>query len=129
RSRPSTGSQRAQPARRTFSSGQRALLWAAGVLGALAIIIAVLIVINSRSENDQQQTPAPTVTDTGTPPANGGPPPASKTPTGSGTGNHLQLNWTDTDGIGDPVLQSRPPAHSWVVPLTPPTSAPHETLQ
>ena len=47
RSQPTTGSRRQQQARRTFSSGQRALLWAAGVLGALAIIIAVLIVINS----------------------------------------------------------------------------------
>ena len=81
RSRPSTGgSRRPPPARRTFSSGQRALLWAAGVLGALAIIIAVLIVINHSSEN-QPTSPAPTVTDTGSPPA--GPPP-SKTPSGSG---------------------------------------------
>ena len=77
RSRPSTGgNRRPPPARRTFSSGQRALLWAAGVLGALAIIIAVLIVINHSSEN-QPAPPAPTVTDTGSPPA--GPPP-SKTP-------------------------------------------------
>src|ERR1700744_6506662 len=60
RSRPAAGTHRPPPARRTFSSGQRALLWAAGVLGALAIIIAVLIVINSRA--DQQQQP-PTVTD------------------------------------------------------------------
>lgn len=66
RSRPATGGNR-PPARRTFSSGQRALLWAAGVLGALAIIIAVLIVINSRGDN-QPQSPPPTVTDTGTPP-------------------------------------------------------------
>ena len=80
RSRPSTGGRRPPPARRTFSSGQRALLWAAGVLGALAIIIAVLIVINHSSEN-QPTTPAPTVTDTGSPPA--GPPPP-KTPSGSG---------------------------------------------
>lgn len=75
RSRPATGGNR-PPARRTFSSGQRALLWAAGVLGALAIIIAVLIVINSRGDN-QPQLPPPTVTDTGSPPA-------SQTPTGRG---------------------------------------------
>ncbi len=82
RSGPSTGGSRRRPppARRTFSSGQRALLWAAGVLGALAIIIAVLIVINHSSEN-QPSPNAPTVTDTGSPPA--GPPP-SKTPSGSG---------------------------------------------
>ncbi|MFB1293929.1 protein kinase [Mycobacterium sp. pW049] len=46
-----------QPARRTFSSGQRALLWAAGVLGALAIVIAILIVLNAQ---DRQDRPAPT---------------------------------------------------------------------
>ncbi|NKE40800.1 serine/threonine protein kinase, partial [Mycobacterium tuberculosis] len=39
------------PPRRTFSSGQRALLWAAGVLGALAIIIAVLLVIKAPGDN------------------------------------------------------------------------------
>ena len=38
------------PPRRTFSSGQRALLWAAGVLGALAIVIAVLIVLNAQDK-------------------------------------------------------------------------------
>jgi eukaryotic-like serine/threonine-protein kinase len=126
RSRPSTGGHRPPPARRTFSSGQRALLWAAGVLGALAIIIAVLIVINSRSENEQQ-TPAPTVTDTGTPPATG-PPPATKTPTGSGLG--LWLNWTNRPTIGNSGLQSRPPELGWVIALTPSTSpARHETPQ
>ena len=127
RSRPSTGGHRPPPVRRTFSSGQRALLWAAGVLGALAIIIAVLIVINSRTGNEQQQTPPPTVTDTGTPPATG-PPPPTKTPTGSGTGHNLRISWTDRGEIGNPGLQSRPPEVSWVVPLTPPTrQARHET--
>jgi len=90
RSRPTTGGHRPPPARRTFSSGQRALLWAAGVLGALAIIIAVLIVINSRA--DQQPQP-PTVTDTGTPPASA--PPPSKTPSGSGAQPGMRLNWHD----------------------------------
>ncbi|HEY2501458.1 MAG TPA: serine/threonine-protein kinase [Mycobacterium sp.] len=127
RSRPSTGGHRTPPARRTFSSGQRALLWAAGVLGALAIIIAVLIVINSRAENEQPQTPAPTVTDTGTPPATA-PPPATKTPSGSGPG--LRLNWTDRPTIGNPGLRSRPSELSWEFPLAPSTSsAQHETPQ
>jgi serine/threonine protein kinase len=99
RSRPSTGSNRPPPARRTFSSGQRALLWAAGVLGALAIIIAVLIVINSRAE---QQPSTPLVTDTGTPPA-------SKTPAGQGP----LINWTDGAQTGKSDLQS------WAVPLAP----------
>jgi eukaryotic-like serine/threonine-protein kinase len=127
RSRPSTGGQRSAPARRTFSSGQRALLWAAGVLGALAIIIAVLIVINSRAGNEQQQTPTPTVTDTGTPPTTA-PPPATKTPSGSGPG--LRLNWTERGTIGNSGLQSRPPELSWTIPLAPSTSAArHETQQ
>ena len=52
--------------RRTFSSGQRALLWAAGVLGALAIVIAVLIVLNARNDSTNEPSP-PTVTDTVTP--------------------------------------------------------------
>jgi serine/threonine-protein kinase len=65
RSRPSTGSSRPPP-RRTFSAGQRALLWAAGVLGALAIIIAVLIVVNAQADGQQQQGTT-TVTDTGSP--------------------------------------------------------------
>ena len=127
RSRPSTGGHRTPPARRTFSSGQRALLWAAGVLGALAIIIAVLIVINSRAENEQPQTPAPTVTDTGTPPATA-PPPATKTPSGSGP--RLRLNWTDRPTIGNSGLRSRPSELSWEIPLAPSTSsAQHETPQ
>ena len=61
------------PARRTFSSGQRALLWAAGVLGALAIISAILIVLADRDKRNStpiQQTETETVT----PDAPGGPP-------------------------------------------------------
>ncbi|WP_156688693.1 serine/threonine-protein kinase [Mycobacterium sp. Marseille-P9652] len=132
RSGPSTGRSR-PPARRTFSSGQRALLWAAGVLGALAIIIAVVIVMNSRADT-QQQPPAPTVTDTGGPPASR--PPA--TPTGAGPG--LRLNWTDAGPMGNSGLQSGPPllgptssraiAAGRVVAMTPGASpARHETRQ
>lgn len=95
RTRPATGGHRPPPARRTFSSGQRALLWAAGVLGALAIIIAVLIVINSRADS-QQQSPPPTVTQTTT---------AHQTPTGQGP----RLNWTDGQSIGNPGLQNNQP--------------------
>ena len=51
------------PARRAFTSGQRALLWAAGVLGALAITIAVLLLMQYRDR--QNTTPVEeTVTDT-----------------------------------------------------------------
>lgn len=53
----------APPARSSFSSGQRALLWAAGVLGALAIIIAILIVLSAQDRKDRAPTPS-TVTET-----------------------------------------------------------------
>ncbi|WP_323055437.1 protein kinase domain-containing protein [Mycolicibacterium sp. J2] len=71
RPRPAAGSHRTPPPRRTFSPGQRALLWAAGVLGALAIIIAVLIVLNAQDKKDrpvQQQTSTST-TVIGVPPS------------------------------------------------------------
>ncbi|OBF23182.1 serine/threonine protein kinase [Mycobacterium kubicae] len=125
RSRPASGGHRPPPARRTFSSGQRALLWAAGVLGALAIIIAVLIVINSRGQQDG----TPTVTQT---------PPAGQTPAGQG----LSPNWTGSPHIGDSGAQSNLPGSlqvddvgfvgssrsraietSWAVPTTPPHRA------
>ncbi|QZT62925.1 protein kinase domain-containing protein [Mycolicibacterium austroafricanum] len=54
----------APPPRGGFSSGQRALLWAAGVLGALAIVIAILIVLNAQDRKDQ--SPPTTVTETPT---------------------------------------------------------------
>ena len=93
-SRPRTGGHRPPPARRTFSSGQRALLWAAGVLGALAIIIAVLIVINSKGDS-QQQSPPPTVTNTGSAPA-----------VDFGTGQHLYLDRTDRSEEGTAGLHA-----------------------
>jgi serine/threonine protein kinase len=107
RSRPATGPQRAPAARRTFSSGQRALLWAAGVLGALAIIIAVLILMSHGPDNGPQQTTVPTVTQTesATVPTT---PSASKTSNGAATGPGLPgrpsrpLNWTDRDATGNP---------------------------
>lgn len=101
RSRPATGGHR--PPRRTFSSGQRALLWAAGVLGALAIIIAVLLVIKAPGDNSPQQAPTPTVTTTGNPPASN---------TG-GTDASPRLNWTERGETRHSGLQS------WVVPPTP----------
>lgn len=101
RSHPATGGHR--PPRRTFSSGQRALLWAAGVLGALAIIIAVLLVIKAPGDNSPQQAPTPTVTTTGNPPASN---------TG-GTDASPRLNWTERGETRHSGLQS------WVVPPTP----------
>jgi serine/threonine-protein kinase len=38
-------------------------LWAAGVLGALAIVIAILIVLNAQDRKDNQ-LPPPTITNT-----------------------------------------------------------------
>jgi eukaryotic-like serine/threonine-protein kinase len=92
--RRTTSGHRTPPPRRTFSSGQRALLWAAGVLGALAIIIAVLIVINSH-DNSSQQPSAPTVTDTGQPPSKPGSAPAHPT------------NWTDQGVTGNAGRRSQ----------------------
>jgi len=62
RARPVTGSHRTPPPRRTFSSGQRALLWAAGVLGALAILISVLLVLQLKGDKNKDKPPEPTVT-------------------------------------------------------------------
>ena len=89
RPRPATGSHRPPPPpRRTFSSGQRALLWAAGVLGALAIVIAILIVLNAQDRKDQRaagRRPSPTpITET--------------TPFESPTA--LAPDWTDMGAIG-----------------------------
>ncbi|MBS9533748.1 serine/threonine protein kinase [Mycobacterium sp. M1] len=68
--RASTGNHRPPaPARRTFTAGQRALLWAAGVLGTLAIVIAVLIVVNAKSPGGSLAPATPTVTETTTPSA------------------------------------------------------------
>ncbi len=75
------------PARRTFSSGQRALLWAAGVLGALAIISAILLVMADRGKRSTPPVEQ-TVTDTVTPGAPA--PPAA--PSG----------WTDRSAPGVP---------------------------
>ncbi len=90
RSRPVTGGHRPPPPppRRTFSSGQRALLWAAGVLGALAIAIAILIVLNAQDKKDRQ-SPPPTVTDTVTQTTPQGAPPLVGVP-----------GWTDEGSIG-----------------------------
>lgn len=79
RSRPATGNHRPPPPRRTFSSGQRALLWAAGVLGSLAIIIAIMLVLSAQDNKDKQQQPRQTNTSTSVvtvPPSPGEPAPA-----------------------------------------------------
>lgn len=111
RARPVTGSHRPPPTRRTFSSGQRALLWAAGVLGALAIVIAVLIVINARDKQNQQQQTPPTVSE-------------SVTTTSAGPAPAQPQNWTRTGAFrkgGGRIGELR-----WVAPAPP---SHDETLQ
>jgi eukaryotic-like serine/threonine-protein kinase len=111
--RRNTGGHRTPPPRRTFSSGQRALLYAAGALGALAILIAILIVINSHDNGS-----APTVTDTGRPPSNSAPAPAHQT------------DWTDRGVTGNAGRQSNPPQYRWTVTLSRHASPPrHEIPQ
>ncbi|OMC17478.1 serine/threonine protein kinase [Mycolicibacter heraklionensis] len=83
RARPS-GNHRTPPPRRTFTAGQRALLWAAGVLGTLAIIIAVLIVVNAKSPGGSL-APA-TVTDTGAPLTSSSAPESSEPPPAHSSG-------------------------------------------
>jgi serine/threonine-protein kinase len=83
RPRPQPGTHRTPvaPNRSMFSPAQRALLWAAGVLGALAILIAVVLLMNWRDK--RTPPPPPTVTNTTVipvqPPA-GSPPPGSPAP-------------------------------------------------
>jgi serine/threonine-protein kinase len=104
RPRPATGSHRpTPPPRRTFSSGQRALLWAAGVLGALAIVIAILIVLNAQDRKDNQPSPT-TITNTSTtivPPPS---PSAMPAPSWQGP------DWTDPGLIREGGVQAA--AHS-----------------
>ena len=91
RTRTGAGHRSPPPARGAFSSGQRALLWAAGVLGTLAIISAILIVLADRDR--RANTPIQqTVTDTVTPDAPDGAPPLA--PSG----------WTVHSGIGMQIV-------------------------
>jgi eukaryotic-like serine/threonine-protein kinase len=90
RPRPAVATHRPPPPRRTFSSGQRALLWAAGVLGALAIVIAALIVINARDKQDRQQQAPPTISESVTTPAE----------SGSTTAPAHPQNWTEPRRAG-----------------------------
>ncbi|MDO3639541.1 serine/threonine protein kinase, partial [Mycolicibacterium sp. KC 300] len=124
RSRPVTTGHRPPPPRRTFSSGQRALLWAAGVLGALAIVIAVLIVLNAQDRRDQQ-SPAPTITNTITETTPPGSAPASPTAMPGqgrfGTESHVDagfgvslLGATERPPVTPAVHQTRVSEHIWL---------------
>jgi serine/threonine protein kinase len=92
--RPPVGSHRTPPPKRTFSPGQRALLWAAGVLGALAIIIAILMVLNVQDRKGQKPAPSTETSTTvvSAPPAT----PGAMPPFGSGA----ETEWTDVVAVG-----------------------------
>ena len=112
-----TGVHRPPPPRRTFSSGQRALLWAAGVLGALAIAIAILIVLNAQDKKGRE-SPPPTITDTVTQTTPNGAPPLVKVP-----------GWTDEGSIGhrgEQIGVYRPNA---IAPSAPLRAAPSDLEQ
>ena len=118
--RPATGGHRPPPPRRTFSSGQRALLWAAGVLGALAIAIAILIVLNAQDKKDRE-SPPPTVTDTVTQTTPHGAPPLVTVP-----------DWTDEGSIGhggEQIGVYRPDAIAPSAPLRAASSDLEQTLE
>jgi serine/threonine-protein kinase len=113
RPRPAAGNHRPPVApRRTFSSGQRALLWAAGVLGALAIVIAILIVLNAQDRKDQQ-LPPPTITNTTvvTPP----PSPSAMPPIGVQEPAPQTRDWTLAGHFSEAWVQDVA-AHSSVPP-------------
>jgi serine/threonine-protein kinase len=110
--RPATGGYRPPPPRRTFSSGQRALLWAAGVLGALAIAIAILIVLNAK-DNKDRESPPPTVTDTVTQTTPYGAPPLVNVP-----------GWTDEGSIGHRGQQIGVLLPDTIAPSAPQRTAP-----
>ncbi|WP_319452939.1 MULTISPECIES: protein kinase domain-containing protein [unclassified Mycobacterium] len=92
RPRPVGGTHRTPPPapRRTFSQGQRALLWAAGVLGALALIITIMILLNAQDERDKQKQQPSTITSTTVLPSPS--PPASEPPATPGALPALEQN-------------------------------------
>lgn len=105
RPRPAPSHRTPPPARRAFSSGQRALLWAAGVLGALAIISAVLIVLADREKRNN--TPVQhTETETVVPGAPESPPPVEDPAKPSGwTGSRADTVYPGESGT--PITRIR----------------------
>ncbi|MCH9735236.1 MAG: protein kinase [Actinomycetia bacterium] len=114
-----TGShhRQAPPARSTFSSGQRALLWAAGVLGALAIVIAILIVLSAQDRRDRAPAPS-TVTETAT--TQTSPPAAPDTPAAAPRMGAKELDLHRVSPLLDNAARSMvtldPPASEQTVP-------------
>jgi hypothetical protein len=94
-------------------------LWAAGVLGAFAIVITILIVLNAQERKDRQ-TPPPTITDTVTQTTPNGAPPLVTVP-----------GWTDEGSIGHRGVQIgvyRPDAIAPSAPSRAAPSAPEQNL-
>ncbi|MGV0660863.1 serine/threonine protein kinase, partial [Mycolicibacterium pulveris] len=110
RPRPATGSHRTPPPRSSFSSGQRALLWAAGVLGALAIVIAILIVLNAQDRRDRENQPPPTITTTITETTPYSPTAMAPRPTSPGSHGHAgeQLRVTGHDVLASALSAWEP---------------------
>jgi eukaryotic-like serine/threonine-protein kinase len=113
---------RPPPSRRALSGVQRALLWAAGVLGTLAIVISMLIVLHAHDEQPQQQRTLPTVSQ---PVAT--PPPPTSAPTAPGqvtysvTGttapfDQITVTYTDASGMRRILNNVYIP---WTITLTP----------
>ncbi|MCT7661266.1 serine/threonine-protein kinase [Mycobacterium deserti] len=123
--RPMTGTHRTPPPRRTFSSGQRALLWAAGVLGALAIVIAILIVLNAQDRKDQQ-APPPTITNTITETTPFESPAAlpQRTPGTGGDDHGRRIGVTPSDALSSPATVQVASARSQ---RAAPATAPEQT--
>jgi eukaryotic-like serine/threonine-protein kinase len=104
RARPVTGGHRTPPPRRTFSQGQRALLWAAGVLGALAMIITIMILLNAQ-DNKQNGPARSTVTTTTVLPAPSASPGALPAP-----------DWTDQGPFGHGGPEAGPSRFTYAAP-------------
>lgn len=92
RPRPATGTHRTPPPKDGLTSAQRTLLWAAGVLGTLAVIIAVMLWLGAadkREQQQQQERDRQTNTSTVTVPA-----PTADTPTEPTPGALPAIDWT-----------------------------------
>lgn len=99
RQRPATGTHRPPPPRDGLTSAQRALLWAAGVLGTLAVIIAVLLWLSAadaKEKQEQQERDRQTNTSTVIVPA-----PSAESPTEATPGAMPAIDWTGPADIGD----------------------------
>jgi eukaryotic-like serine/threonine-protein kinase len=108
RPRAVTGTHRTPPPppRRTFSQGQRALLWAAGVLGALALLITIMILLNAKDRQDSPNPQPETITTTTVLPA-----PPTQSPAAL-----PRTDWTDGGSVGHGGPEAGPSRSSFAAP-------------